>query len=185
MIDYKERWVILDILAGLILTNRKGCVVEIGIGPDLRSSTGALMKRAKEANVKFYTCDVSKGKAKVLNDLYDYPKHTHFLGNSESFMEQFDDTPAVVFIDGLHSGEMVLKESRFFLDIMMEGGVLFLHDTFPPKKSFLISARSGDVYKARQELEKEMNCFTWPYTAANAGLTMIIKHADDRPYFRM
>ena len=183
--DLRRKWIILDLLAGVILAYRKGCVVEIGVGPSLNSSTGVLYRRAEEANVKFYTCDTSERKTKILYGLYDYSKHIHFHGTSENFMKKFNDKPSIVFIDGSHKKEMVIKEVRFFLNIMRKGGVIFLHDTFPPSKRFLNSRKCGDVYKARQELEKEMNCFTWPYTAADVGLTMIMKHDKNRPHFRM
>ena len=43
----------------------------------------------------------------------------------------------------------------------------------------------GDVFYARQELERnpEVDVFTWPYSAIDQGLTMVMKHKYDRPYW--
>ena len=44
----------------------------------------------------------------------------------------------------------------------------------------------ADSYLVRQELEqkKELMTFTWPYTAANVGLTMVMKKEKNVPEFR-
>ena len=45
----------------------------------------------------------------------------------------------------------------------------------------------GNVYKVRQELETrdDIQIFTWPYTAANCGLTMVMKKEPNRPYYKL
>ena len=65
-----------------------------------------------------------------------------------------------------------------------------MHDTMPQhERQIKVHEKGfspGDVYKMRQELERmpEVDVFTWPYSAANMGLTMVMKHNKDRPYWR-
>lgn len=177
--DIKDEWIILDSLVGVILHYRPGCVVEIGVGEGF--STRVLFKHVKEAGVKFYTCDISS----KIN--FDYKKHTHFLGASFDFMNQFNDIPSVVFIDGCHSADLVFPEVKFFLEKLVEGGVIFMHDTYPDSEENLAPKRCSTSYEVRQYYEKltqEVDCFTWPYTARGYGLTMILKKEKNRPYYR-
>jgi len=178
---YRAGWIILERLIEPILNNRKGCIVEIGMG----ASTPMFAKYAEKHKVKFYSCD--KNSLKTGQPLFK--GHSIFEGISFDFMKQFNDTPAVVLIDGCHDYAVVKKEFEFFLDKLMEGGVIFLHDTLPPKENYLASNMSSDVYKLRQEIEKKgyvlnIDVFTWPYTAIDCGLTMVIKKEKDRPYWR-
>ncbi len=166
----KEEWIILDKLAGVILANVGGCIVDIGIG----SSTKILIKYAKEFDIPHYSCDINAKKCEwaraVGCKVYE--------GRSLDFIKEFDDSPvALVFIDGKHLYEIVKQEVEFFLTVLSDGGVIFLHDTNPPDKWKSDSgAGCGDVYKLRQELgkDKALQIFTWPYTAAKCGLTMVM-----------
>ena len=172
-----EKWIILDALVGIILFYRKGCVVEIGVG----SSTDILAKHAKKANVPLYTCDLNKNISPLFN------KHFHFNCSSLHFINQFDSIPSVVFLDGNHDYDVTIKEVEFFLDKMIIGGVIFMHDTYPPSEQHLTHKYCSDSYKLRQEYEKRIDivdCFTWPYTSGNCGLTMMIKKDPKRPYYK-
>ena len=170
---------ILDALVEIVLRHVEGCVVEIGSG----DSTHVLGKYAYEKDTLFYTCDINPDK--VRKPFFD--KHKHFLMSSFEFMEEFDDSPAVVFLDGDHNYNVVSTEFEFFFDKLAVGGVIFIHDTLPPNTEHLVPGSCSDSYRLRQELEKQydnLGCFTWPYTAGACGLTMVIKKATDRPYFK-
>jgi len=177
-------WIILDKLAGIILSKVKGCVVDIGIG----QSTIVLADHAQKLSIPHYTCDIKNRKC-VWARQYGIP-HV-FEGKSTDFISQFPDTDvALVFIDGEHIYETVVREVEFFLPRLTEGGVLFLHDTYPPKKSWAVEGNGkhcGDVYKVRQVLERRqsLQVFTWSYTARNCGLTMVMNKEPNRPYYRM
>lgn len=178
---YRAGWVILESLIEPILTNRNGCIVEIGMG----ASTPMFAKYAQQHKVKLYSCD--KNPLKTGQPLFK--GHIIFEGISFDFMKQFKDSPAIVFIDGCHDYAVAKKEFEFFLDKLIVGGVIFLHDTLPPQENLLDKAASGDVYKLRQEIEKKtyilnIDIFTWPYTAIDSGLTMVLKKEQDRPYWR-
>ena len=179
MDDVRDEWIILDSLVGIILNYRPGCVVEIGVGEGF--STRILFKHVKNAMVPFYTCDIN---SKIS---FDYEYHYHYLGSSFNFMKEFIAHPSVVFIDGDHSEEIVSKEVSFFLEKLVVGGVIFMHDTYSPDVKNLAPKRCSTSYKVRQYYEKQIeicDCFTWPYTAMNCGLTMIIKKSLNRPFYR-
>jgi predicted O-methyltransferase YrrM len=158
-------------LADIILAHVKGCVVDIGIGP----STEVLLKHAKEFNISHYSCDINAKKCEWARRV----GCKAYEGRSLDFIKELDDPPvALVFIDGEHLYKTVKQEVEFFLLLLSYGGIIFLHDTNPPEKYRSNSGSGcGDVYKLRQELEgnKELQIFTWPYTAAKCGLTMIMK----------
>lgn len=170
-------WSILKGLIDIILYYRPYCVVEIGCG----LSTPILAQAAENAGVKMYSCDMKESKA------ISYGRHHfHSIGLSCNFIKKFDETPAIVLIDGNHNYETAKMEFDFFFDKLVSGGVIFIHDTYPPHERKLAQNACGDVYRLRQELETrtdEMDCFTWPYTAGWDGLTQVIKKEKERPYW--
>ncbi|MCK5616932.1 class I SAM-dependent methyltransferase [Candidatus Pacearchaeota archaeon] len=172
-------WSILKALVPIILYHRPYCIIEIGAG----MSTYALAEAAEAAGVVLHSVDKSPRKNVKL--FHDHYFHQVF---SEEFMEEFEgwgENPAIVFIDADHHYEAAKTEFYFFFERLVPGGVIFLHDTMPPHEAHLRGDACGDVYKLRQELEKrdDLDCFTWPYTADFAGLTMVIKHYKDRGYW--
>lgn len=175
--DSFNGWKILELLVPTILYYRPYCVVEIGAG----ESTKILAFAAEQAGVKFHSCD--KSPRKNIKYFHDHIFHQVF---SDDFMGYFNDSPAVVLIDADHHYEQAKKEFDFFFEKLVPGGVIFIHDTFPPSEDFLSMTACGDVYRLRQELElrtDEMDCFTWPYTTNYMGLTQIIKKDPNRPYW--
>ena len=170
-------WILLRRICDIVLFYRPFCIVEIGAG----ESTKILAEIAEKEQVKLYSCDVKAEKKCNL-----FPDHIFALGSSEEFMKWFDDTPAIVLIDGDHRYDTAKMEFDFFFEKLIEGGVIFLHDTFPPGDIYLKDTACGDVYLLRQELEKrtnEMDVMTFPYTAKWMGLTMVMKKGKDRPYW--
>ena len=171
-----DGWSILDALVPVIIFYRPFCIVEIGAG----KSTKHLARVAEEYNVKFYSCDKSPAKhVQYCEQQIIVQKFSH------DFIDEFDDTPAVVLLDGDHKYEIARMEFDFFFARLVPGGVIFLHDTMPPSEEFITDQGCDDVYKLRQELEKrdDLDCFTWPYTSEYMGLTMVIKKETNRPYW--
>ena len=170
-------WVLMKEIAKVTLYYRPYCIVEIGAGV----STIVLAHLAEEAGVKLYSCDKSPRKHKVYGQNHEFHQVL-----SEDFMRDFTDTPAVVLIDANHDYEIAKREFWFFFQRLVEGGIIFIHDTYPAHKETLSQDACGDVYKLRQDLEQrtdQMDCLTFPYTAGWAGLTMVIKKEKDRPYW--
>ena len=188
-----EDWIIINTLTPIILNHVKGCIVEIGAG----LSTKMFAKMASKAGVNFYSCDINADKLNIIKDEIEKEvpmknSKAVFCGQSStSFLKRFEfnikEYPAIVFLDGCHDYRIVRIEANYFLQKMLVGGVMFLHDTLPLKESYIKAPLGlGDVYKLRQDLEKQENldCFTWPYTAKGYGLTMVIKKELNRPYYR-
>lgn len=177
-----ENWIILDRLADVILNNVKGCIVDIGIG----ASTYVLCKHNERFKRNHYSCDPNQR----ICDWASQWGSTIFKGRSLDFIKQFDRNQeiALMFVDGAHIYEVVMEEVKFFLEQTANGGVIFLHDTYPPEKWIRDEGKRGcgSVYKARQELEKrdDVQIFTWIYTAFNCGLTMITKKEENRIFCR-
>jgi hypothetical protein len=183
-------WNILERIVEGILLNRRGPIVEIGMGV----STIIFDRLAKAHNVKLYSCDIRIGGSFLTHDQFKVLRkplsenHICFEGTSEDFMKQFDDTPMIVFLDGEHTYDMASKEAHFFLDRLQVGGVLFMHDTFPHDEKYLVKSKCNDLYKLRQELERnpDLDVLTFPYSACDFGLTMVMRHEKnvDRPYWQ-
>jgi hypothetical protein len=174
--DTFHEWVIVDRLADIILYYVKGCVVEIGIGV----STKILAKHAKNAGVKHYAIDTDAGKCERFEKKARHKGLVIYNGTSLDFIKTFDDTPALVFIDGCHDSEVVIQEAMFFIDRLPPGGVIFFHDMYLCEDWVKRQAernRFSDTYRVRWELEnlKDIWCFTFPYTARGLGLTMVLK----------
>lgn len=176
----KFDWSILDALVPIILKNRLGHIVEIGMG----SSTALLYKHAAEARVNLYSCDIREVQSLG-------PGHFVFRGTSVEFMQWYQKEvvmkPTIILLDGSHDERVVTREAQFFILKIAEGGVMFLHDTLPPDAAHLAPDRCHDVYKIRQWLQHPSSwwdCFTWPYTANGFGLTMVLKKGPYEPYYR-
>ena len=183
-----EGWAVLDALLPIILYHRKGCLVEIGIGV----STFFMCKGGYDFKRTVYSVDTNSSKINERDCSRFFPGHKAIWTSSKEFIEDFDEPCAVVLIDGAHDYDTAKMEFDFFFGKLVEGGVIFIHDTYPPvagendPAAFLQKYACGNVYRLRQELEKrrdEMEIFTWPYTAGWAGLTMVLKKEKDLPYW--
>jgi len=179
-------WDIMSALVPMILKYTRGDIVEIGMG----ESTEIFANYAYQNGVNLYSCDIQMGGMfKVFKEPL-FENHYCFTDGSDAFMKEYGGSPSIVFIDGEHLYETVKKEVAFFLPKIRTGGVMFLHDTMPVfKKNIEPDSKGynpGDIYKVRQELERDprYDVFTWPYSAQNMGLTMVMVHGNDRPHWR-
>jgi len=183
----KGGWSIMDALVPEILDNVGGPIVEIGMG----ESTSMFAAHASRMGRKLYSCDIKMGGMFDVCDKPLFDNHVCFIGRSEDFIKEFKDYPAIVFIDGEHLYETAKMEVEFFLPRLAISGVMFMHDTFPWEERLTVTdkkgRKAGDVYKVRQELERnpDVDVLTWPYTALGVGLTMVLKHLPNkkRPFW--
>jgi hypothetical protein len=176
-----QNWGILDALLPIILYHRDGCVLEIGIG----QSTFFMCKHGQDFHRDVYTIDLNSEKIKQYNYNSYFDGHKVIWGDSREVVKTFDVPIAVLLIDGYHAYEFARHEFDNLWPHVVEGGVVFIHDTYPPSEDFLKKNACGDVWKLRQELEKrdDMDCFTWPYSANWMGLTMCIRKEKKRPFW--
>ena len=172
-IKHRE-WIIMDVLADIVLDNVEGCVVDIGIGP----STEILRWKTEERSIKQYTCDVNPLKCEWARSV----GCTVYEMKSTDFIKEFDDSPiSILFIDGEHKVETVIEEIMSLLPKLAEHGIIFLHDTYPPKGWINKDGiHCGTVYKAREVIEAmpDLQIFTFPFTAMNCGLSIIGRKLD-------
>jgi len=183
----RQDWIIIKQLGGIILKNVGGHIFEIGIG----FSTPIFSKLADDFDRNLYCFDKKERRCNWAKQ-FDC---TVFQGKSLDNIEKLSEiTIAMGLIDGNHTAGTVRTEISFFLERLSVGGVIFLHDTYSCKSSLLRSGKEnftkkmiGDVYKVRKELEllDNIQTFTWPYTAMNCGLTMVMKMDPNRPYYEI
>lgn len=184
--DFKRMgmWIIVDRLADVILSHVEGCIVEIGIG----KSTKVLAKHAQNFGIKHYAIDKCPNKCRWANTNEGIAHDGLIICHEESldFLKNFEDIPAIVFIDGCHHYEVVKEEVAILLPKIPEGGVMFLHDTFMCKEVYELITKHrkyikngwfSDCYKVRLDLEKDDSvwCMTFPYSAWGCGLTLVLK----------
>jgi hypothetical protein len=183
----RQDWIIIERLGAIILKNVEGHVFEIGIG----FSTPLLGGLADDFDRDLYCFDSSEYRcnwAKFLG-------YKVFKGKSLANINKLSEvTIAMGLIDGRHKANTVRAEVSFFLERLSVGGVIFLHDTYRQTSPLLRTGENlyeekmiGDVYKVRKELESldNVQTFTWPYTATNCGLTMVMKMDPNRPYYEV
>jgi len=177
----REDWIIIDQLADIILDNVEGCIVEIGTG----ISTIILLEHAQKNKRDLYSCDINDKKCKWAKKI---GVHNVFHGTSFDFMKSFqEDKVALLLVDGDHKYPTVIEEINFFLPRISWGGIMFMHDTMKQTwNQVYLKTGTSDSYLVRQELEarKDLMVFTWPYTAVNFGLTMVMKKEINVPLFR-
>jgi len=161
---------LVETIIPFILTQFDGCIVEVGAG----SSTALFNRYAISFERKFYSCDF---RDKIGSTEKKSKWHIPVIMPSLDFIEIFDDTPIIVFLDGNHDYDVVRKEFYFFYEKLNPGGVIFMHDTMPSSENHISHGACSDVYKLRQELEKKSNIdiVTWPYKIVGHGLSMVLK----------
>lgn len=198
--DVWHRMGILGVFGDYVLSCTEGCIVEIGCG----ESSIYLSHLARKHSRKIYHCDI--GPDKIVNPLtvpgYMSEQAIDFKGgigilekmNSLFFIGSSDDlfvkaNPkkiALSFIDGDHNYEQAKKDFDNLLERTVEDGYICLHDTYPPDPSYLPDNRCGDVYRLRQEIEKDprVDSITLPRgTAMHVGFTIVRKKPAALEYY--
>ena len=98
-----------------------------------------------------------------------------------SCREEFD----VVFIDGLHLCEQVVRDVRNSLARLNPNGVIILHDCLPREETHQLreqqrGAWNGDVWKAVVELRQDPNCDTVTLDR-DCGLGVVLPRTNSAP----
>ena len=76
-----------------------------------------------------------------------------FANHGDSLKGKVD----MIFIDGLHTKEQVKKDFTNSLQVISEGGWIFLHDTFPPDQEHTKSNLCGDTWEFAWELKNTLS----------------------------
>lgn len=174
------RWGLLGALSDYILYYTQGDILEIGCG----ESSIYFSKLAEKYNRQCYHIEFSKsGIYNMFNTKGYFGKNSiTYNCKSDEFFEMEKPTPlALAFIDGDHEYEQVTKDFFNTWDYIVKDGFVFLHDTYPPDKSWIVPQKCGTVYKLRQILEAEgYDMFTFKKSAFDVGLTMIRKEEEGK-----
>lgn len=115
-----------------------------------------------------------------------YPHALFYKMTSDEFFKLLDTGPEVVtydliFIDGDHDKDQVLKDVDNSLRHLADGGLIAMHDTYPPTMDYTHEKWSGTAYLAAQELRKrtDIEVYTFPVTY---GLTLVGKIGSGFPW---
>lgn len=169
--DALERYRILYDFGQYILNGVQGDMLEIGVGESsyYLSRLGEIFKR------RIYHCDISPSKLvnpmsvpgylSAAEDITYFEERDAtppvsqrvvcFAGSSDEFFKRLNmPSIAFAFIDGDHNYEQAKKDFWNTWPLLVDEGVIALHDTYPPDESWTDENKCGDVYRLRQELEK-------------------------------
>lgn len=175
-----DRWGLLGILSDYVLNYVDGDIIEIGCG----ESSIYFSTLAEKYNRRCYHVEYSKSGVENMTNTQGY-----FGMNSDVFRmtsNEFFNSGAIslnppsialAFIDGDHSYGQAKRDYLNIVHRVVNGGYIFLHDTLPPDKSWIVPEKCGKVYKLRMELEaaEHLEVFSFDKSAFNVGLTMVRK----------
>ena len=127
--------------------------------------------------------DVNFSKIKIENKVGVDPQSGGTLRmTSDEFFSQNKDTFDLIFIDGLHIHEQVLKDIDNSLKVLNENGVILLHDCLPAKIWHQTipqthSSWNGDVWKSivQSRTREDIDTYT---IKADQGLGLILKRTN-------
>ena len=127
--------------------------------------------------------DVNFSKIKIENKVGVDPQSGGTLRmTSDEFFSQNKDTFDLIFVDGLHIYEQVLKDIDNSLNVLNENGVILLHDCLPAKIWHQTipqthSSWNGDVWKSivQSRTREDIDTYT---IKADQGLGLILKRTN-------
>lgn len=135
----------------------------------------------RHGNVYHLVRDYAKNCYLVDIDFLDigYSENTiKFEMTSDLFFKNIDSNLKfdLVFIDGDHSKEQVLKDFINVKDMIIDDGFIILHDTYPCDERMELPIHSNNAWQAMLEIKqrfiKEWEIITLPF---NPGLTIMKK----------
>jgi hypothetical protein len=98
--------------------------------------------------------------------------------SSDEFFNQIEKNLKfdLVFIDGDHSKEQVLKDFINVKDMVIDDGFIILHDTYPCDKRMTIPSHSNNCWETMLEIKQKYSD-EWEYITLpfNPGLTLLKK----------
>lgn len=131
--------------------------------------------------------DLINAECKVSVDPFPRGEVT-FVGTSDEYFESIDESSKfdIIFIDGLHHNDQVLRDIENSLNHLSENGTIVCHDCLPTTE--LMQARddhggewTGDVWKAIAELRVE--CIDLDIKVVNTDYGCgIIRRGTNIPY---
>lgn len=200
--DGLERYRVLYDFGQYVLNGVGGDILEIGVG----ESSYFLSRLGEKFKRRIFHCDISP--SKIVNpmtvpgylsaeeDITYFEERDEtpaqqkrvvcFAGASDEFFKRLDMRPiAYAFIDGDHRYEQAKRDFWNTWELLVEDGIIALHDTYPPDETWTDENRCGDVYRLRQELEQhpDMDVLTLGRGCViGVGITLVRKKRKGYPY---
>ena len=134
--------VIKEVARGLSLAKKLNVYVELGIrkGPTF-NEVAPLAKVA-------HAIDTA---SKCLNFIKHNKNLKWHCKTSTEFLDNYSGPPFdLVFIDASHVHKDSLNDFKKSFELTREGGMLILHDTYPPDKKYTSIHFCGDTYKTAE-----------------------------------
>lgn len=184
--DVWHRMGMLGVFGDYVLSCTEGDILEIGCG----ESSIYLSSLARKYSRAIYHCDIAPDK--ILNPLtvegyMNTDKSIYHMGASDNMFTEKKIPPiALGFIDGDHNYPQAKKDFDNLMLLVVDNGYVCLHDTYPPSEEYVNENRCGDVYKLRQEIEKDdrYDIITLTRgTAMGVGISIVRKKPQKREYY--
>ena len=117
-----------------------------------------------------YTVDIIRPESTMGN-------HRSFEMSTDTFFESIDVGKFdLIFIDADHDAPQVLKDYNSAVKILNKGGIIVLHDCYPPNEEYCESRFCSDSYKILSGLiDLGLNVF---YTKEDFGLTVVFNQEE-------
>lgn len=130
-------------------------------------------------------CGKVTGVDPASHDWSEFQKYSHVclyqLSSDEYFQMHSNESFDMVFIDGRHEYDQVLRDVRTSLQRLRGNGVVIAHDMLPPSRHWTDQTLCGDAYRVAIELrqDRSLEVYTFP---VRYGLTVIGKVGDHFPW---
>jgi predicted O-methyltransferase YrrM len=102
-----------------------------------------------------------------------------------TFLDKLREPIDMAFIDADHTSTVAFQDFEDLFPHLIESGIIFMHDTYPCDKKFLISEYCGDAWRVPDMIKakygRECEVLTIPI---QPGLTMVRKVTRRPVYMR-
>jgi SAM-dependent methyltransferase len=104
--------------------------------------------------------------------------------SSDDYFKDCNDSFGLIFVDADHSSAQVIQDTYSALGHLQPGGLIVLHDTYPPDTEHTDPGLCGTAYRAAQLLRQRsgqdgLEVYTFPVTF---GVTLIGKVGTQFPW---
>lgn len=119
---------------------------------------------------------------------HDYSSIIDFVGTSDAYFDSIKGKPIeydIIFIDGLHHNDQVLRDIENSLNHLSGGGTIMCHDTLPTHPNHAVRVDpggiwNGDVYRAIMQLRVERDDLMIHTIDTDHGCTIIQRGKSSR-----
>ena len=114
---------------------------------------------------KAYAVDIQESSYRRIKDNKNL---IWYCGTSQSFLSSYEGEPFdLIFIDADHSHKSSLEDFKLASKVLREGGIILLHDVYPPGDEFISREYCGDTYKTalwiKENVLDEFEYVTLPF----------------------